>query len=568
MPTALTSTGHEFASLLLGGADQASQIVPPVLFSTSRYHDTSGYFTDNWRIHKRLTLTLGLRYEVPIAWYIPTSDGYSHIDLKTPNPAAGGLPGALVFSGTGPGRTGEKRFFPIDFSDIGPRLGFAYQMTSKTVIRGGYAIYYQGISSGGCGCRYGFAGSNDLVSDGRNAILNWDNGVPLAPGYRPPPIIDPSYVNFQTVATQSKTSDQAGRIRNWSLGIQHEVKNFLFDVSYQGNRGSRLNSSSDLNQLPVSQLLKGSLLGKRIDSPEAIAAGIKPPFADFPASQTVAQALRNYPQYLGLYALGAAYGRSWYDALQVKVERRFGSYQILANYTWSKNLGYGHYRQVFDQIGDPGTPQDYNDPRESKSYNNMDIPHVFNILSTFDLPFGKGKKFLKSDNRISNLLASGWTISTAHVYRAGTLIRLVTPGNPLGNGVIFAQATKANLTGAPISTGADRTSLDPNDPNSRWINPAAFAAAPLYSLGTAAFYQNSFRNPMFLDERLSIVKRTTLWNNDKNPVVLTYRADAFNLLNRTAFGGIVGTVGNANFGRPTGPQNGSRIITMGLRLTF
>ena len=114
----------------------------------------------------------------------------------------------------------------------------------------------------------------------------------------------------------------------------------------------------------------------------------------------------------------------------------------------------------------------------------------------------------------------------------------------------------------------DRTSLDPNDPNSRWINPAAFAAAPLYSLGTAAFYQNSFRNPMFLDERLSIVKRTTLWNNDRNPVVLTYRADAFNLLNRTAFGGIVGTVGNANFGRPTGPQNGSRIITMGLRLTF
>jgi hypothetical protein len=214
LPTALTSTGHEFASLLLGGADQASQIVPPVLFSTSRYHDTSGYITDNWRIHKRLTLTLGIRYEVPIAWYIPTADGYSHIDLKTPNPAAGGLPGALVFSGTGPGRTGEKRFVPIDFSDIGPRLGFAYQMTSKTVSRGGYAIYYQGISSGGCGCRYGFAGSNDLVSDGRNAILNWDNGVPLAPVIALRRLSIPSYVNFQTVATQSKTSDQSGRIQN------------------------------------------------------------------------------------------------------------------------------------------------------------------------------------------------------------------------------------------------------------------------------------------------------------------------------------------------------------------
>jgi len=441
-------------------------------------------------------------------------------------------------------------------------------MTPKTVIRGGYAIYYQGISSGGCGCRYGFAGSNDLVSDGKNAILNWDNGVPLAPGYRPPPIIDPSYVNFQSVATQSKTTDQAGRIKNFSIDIQQEFKNFLFDLSYQQNRGSRLNSTSDLNQLPVSQLLKGSLLGKRIDSPEAIAAGIKPPFAGFPVTQTVAQALRNYPQYLGLSALGAAYAQSWYDALQFKVERRFGSYQLMANYTWSKNLGYGHYRQVFSQIGDPGTPQDYNDPRESKSYNNIDIPHVLNILSTFDLPFGKDKRFLKINNKVGNALVSGWTISGAQVYRSGTAIRLVTPGNPLGNGVIFAQATKANLTGAPIRTDAERTSLDPNDPNSRWINPAAFAAAPLYTLGTAAFYQNAFRNPLFMDERVSIVKRTTLWANDRNPVVLTYRADAFNLLNRTVFGGIVGTVGNANFGRPTGPQNGARIITMGLRLSF
>jgi hypothetical protein len=323
-----------------------------------------------------------------------------------------------------------------------------------------------------------------------------------------------------------------------------------------------------LNQLPASQLAKGSLLGRRIDSPEAVAAGIKPPFAGFPASQTVAQALRSYPQYLNLYAYGAAYGQSWYDALQVKVERRFGSYQILANYTWSKSLGFGHYRQVFDQIGSPGSPQDYNNPRESKSFNNMDIPHVFNILSTFDLPFGKGRKFLKSENKISNVLVSGWTISSAQAYRAGTLIRLVTPGNPLGNGVMFTTVTKANLTGAPIRTSAERTSLDPNDPNSRWINPAAFAVAPAYTLGTAAFYQNAFRNPMFLDERISIVKRTTLWANDKNPIVLTYRADAFNLFNRTVFGGIFGTVGNASFGRPTAVQNGARIITMGLRLSF
>jgi len=568
LPTALTSTGHEFASLLLGGADRASQIVPPVLFDTSVYHDTSVYFQDNWKVSQRLTLNLGLRYEVPIGWHVPGGNGYSHVDIKVPNPAAGGLPGALVFSGAGPGRTGQRRFYPNDYSNIGPRLGFAYQLGKKTVLRGGYSIYYQGLSSGGCGCRAGFAGSNDLVSDGRNAVLNWDNGIPLAPGYRPPPIIDPSYVNFQSVQYQGSTAGQAGRIYNWSFNIQHEVKNFLIDVAYQGNRGTRLNSTIDLNQLPTSLLSRGSLLSSRIDSPAAAAAGFRAPFANFPGNLSVAQSLRPFPQYLSVSSLFAGYGRSWYDAMQAKVERRFGSYQFFANYTWSKSLANGHFRQVFSQQGGQGSPQDYNNLPDAKSFMPFDVPHVLNILGTFDVPFGKGHKYMSSSHPITNALVSGWTISTALTYRKGTLLQLVTPGNPLGNGVLFAPLTKANLTGTPIRTGVERTSLDPNNPSSRFFNAAAFTSAPQFTLGTAAFYQDDFRQPAVFTENISIVKRTKLWNNDKNPVELTYRADAFNMFNRTNFGGVVGTIGNANFGRPTGPQNGARLITMGLRLSF
>jgi hypothetical protein len=568
LPTALTSTGHEFASLILGGADRASQIVPPVLFDTTFYHDTSVYFQDNWKITSKLTLNLGMRYEVPIGWHVPGGNGYSMVDIKVPNPAAGGLPGALVFSGTGPGRTGQKRFYPTDYSNVGPRLGAAYQLGPKTVLRGGWSIYYQGLSSGGCGCRQGFAGSNDLVSDGRNAILNWDNGIPLAPGYRPPPIIDPSYVNFQSVQYQGSTAGQAGRIYNWSFNVQHEVKNFLIDVAYQGNRGTRLNSTIDLNQLPTSLLSRGSLLSARIDSPAAAAAGFRAPFANFPAGQNVAQSLRPFPQYLSVNSLFAGYGRSWYDALQTKVERRFGTYQLMVNYTWSKSLGNGHFRQVFSQAGGQGSPQDYNNLPDAKSFMPFDIPHVLNILSTFDMPFGKGRKYLSSTNKITNALVSGWTVSSAQVYRKGTLLQLVTPGNPLGNGVLFAPLTKANRSAVPIRTGVERTSLDPNNPTSRFFNTAAFSAAPQFTLGTAAFYHNDFRQPSVFTENLSIVKRTTLFETDKNPVVLTYRTDGFNIFNRTSFGGVNGTVGNANFGRPTGPQNGARLITMGLRLEF
>ncbi|MBI5085458.1 MAG: TonB-dependent receptor [Acidobacteria bacterium] len=569
LPTALTSTGHEFASMLLGMADTVSTVVPPVLFDTTFYYDTAGYLQDNWRVNSKLTINLGVRYEVPIGWHVPGGNGYSHVDINVANPGAGGRPGALVFSGAGPGRNGMKRFYPTSWSNIGPRLGFSYQLASKTVIRGGWSIYYQGLSSGGCGCRFGFAGTNDLQSDGVNPVLNWESGIPLAPGYRPPPIIDPSYLNYQSASYQGPTAGQPGRIKNWSFNVQHEMKNWLVDIAYQGNRGTRLNSTLDLNQLPTSYLRYGSVLQQRIDSPAAAAAGFTKPYASFPGNLSVAQSLRAYPQYLTLNSLFAGFGRSWYDALQAKVERRFGSFQMMANYTWSKSLGIGHYRQVFGQGGSPGaTPQDYNNVADSKSFMNMDIPHVFNLLLSYDLPFGKGKKWMGNSNTLVNAFVGGWTIASADVYRKGTLIWLTTPGNPLGNGVLFAPATKANSGSGSIRRGIDRTTLDPNNPATRWFNAAAFTAAPQFTLGNAAFFHNDFRQPAVFTENLSIVKRTTLFANDKNPVVLVYRADGFNVFNRTNFGGVVGTIGNANFGRPTGPQNGARIITMGLRLEF
>jgi len=567
LPGSLTTTGHEFASMLLGTADVASNIVPPVLFDTTVYYDTSVYFQDNWRITNKLTFNLGLRYELPIGWHVPGGNGYSHVDINVPNPGAGGRPGALVFSGVGPGRTGVKRFYPTDFSNIGPRLGFAYQLGSKTVLRGGWSIYYQGLSSGGCGCRAGFAGSNDLQSDGLNPVLNWDNGIPVQAGYRPPPIIDPTIVNFQTVQYQGPTAGQPARIYNWSFNVQHDLKGFLIDVAYQGNRGTRLNSTMDLNQLPTSLLSRGSILQQRIDSPAAQAAGFRAPFAGFPGNLSVAQSLRPFPQYLSLNSLFAGFGRSWYDALQTKVERRFGSYQLMANHTWSKSLAYGHFRQVFGQ-GGTASPQDFYNVQDAKSYMPFDIPHVFNILSSFDLPIGKGRKFLGNAGHALNTIVGGWTLSSAQVYRQGTVIQAVTPGNPLGNGVLFAPQTKANRSGQAIRTGVDRTTLDPNNPNNRFFNAAAYTAAPQFTLGSAAFFDSAFRQPAVFSENLSLVKRTTLVPNDKNPIVLTWRMDAFNLFNRTNFGGVIGTIGNPSFGRPTGPQNGARIITMGLRLEF
>ena len=113
---------------------------------------------------------------------------YSGLDLSRPNPGAGNRNGALVFYGSGAGREGVLRPYPTDFTNFGPHLGFAFRLTSKTVIRGGYSIVYQALGNGGCGCRTGFANPIVVNSDGVNPALNWDNGI--APPPRLPPAAD------------------------------------------------------------------------------------------------------------------------------------------------------------------------------------------------------------------------------------------------------------------------------------------------------------------------------------------------------------------------------------------
>jgi hypothetical protein len=564
VPNSTSGSGHEFASLLLGGVNAAQSTVLPIQLDKIRYRYTAGYFQDNWRITRNLTLNLGLRYEVPIGWYVDGGN-YSGIDMSRPNPGAGNLPGALVFYGNGPGRTGELRPFPTDFSNIGPRLGFAYQLSSRTVIRGGWGIYYQTLGNGGCGCRQGFASTNQLLSDGVNPVLNWDSGIPVSSAFRPPPILDPTLSNFQAIDFFGPNFGKAPRVYNWSFNIQHEIARFLIDVGYLGNRGNGLNSTITQNQLPTSALSLGNVLTRPINSAEAASAGYTAPFAGF-GNRSVAQSLRPFPQYLDVWSRNSGQGQTWYDAFQAKLERRFGDFQLLAAYTWSKSLANQHFRQIFSQQFNVGAQDAYN-LDDMKSFNPFDQPHVFNIVWAYDLPFGRGKKFASNWGTVANAAVQGWTISGAQRYYSGNLIQLVTPGNPLG-ATLFSTATKANTTGAAIRTGIDRTSLDPSDPSSRWFNAGAFSAAAPFTLGTAALYHDDFRQPPIAFENISVSKRTVLFNNEKNPVELQYRADMFNLFNRTRFGGVNGVVGNAAFGRPTGPQVGARAITMGLRITF
>ncbi len=143
------------------------------------------------------------------------------------------------------------------------------------------------------------------------------------------------------------TFGKAPRIYNYSLNLQREIKRFLIEVDYQGNRGNRLNSTMDLNQVNPSYLYLGSLLQQDITSPAVVAAGFSKPYPNF--TGTLAQSLRPYPQFLNVFSRNSGQGQTWYDAATIKVQRRFGDWQFGSSYVRSKSLGLLTYRQIFSQ---------------------------------------------------------------------------------------------------------------------------------------------------------------------------------------------------------------------------
>jgi hypothetical protein len=341
-----------------------------------------------------------------------------------------------------------------------------------------------------------------------------------------------------------------------------------------------LASTLQANQVDPKYLSLGQLLRRRIDDPAVIAAGFTKPYAAFPNNQTLAQALRPFPQYFNVADRNSGDGQTWYDSLQVKGERRFGAWQMMAAYTWSKSLGRLHYRQIFSQTQTQA--QNNYDLSDTKSLLPFDQPHVLNVLNSVDLPFGRGRKFLGASNRAVDAVIGGWTVGFIGRYVTAGPIDVVAP-NTLNVGTLFTQYKKANLSGVPIRTGIDRKTLDPNNPSVRWFgctpeavagqtgrfqcaaNSTPFSIPGEFEFGSAAQFIGAFRNPPIFTENISIVKQFNLKGDGR--VRFIYRADIFNLFNRTNFG-VNGTIGNADFGKATGPQQGARIITMGGRLEF
>jgi hypothetical protein len=186
------------------------------------------------------------------------------------------------------------------------------------------------------------------------------------------------------------------------------------------------------------------------------------------------------------------------------------------------------------------------------------------MLNSFDLPFGQGRRFLNRSGVVDHVLG-GWTVAAAQRYYTSGLFP-TTVSNTLGN-ALYTGLKRADLTGQSIRTSVGRGDLDPVLADVRYFNAGAFALPSEFAFGNASTFYPEFRQPPIFQENLSIQKQFKLFAYRDTPLRLTYRADMFNLFNRTNFG-VNLAIGNSQFGRATAPQQGPRIITMGLRLEF
>ena len=397
-------TGNSFASFLLGWVDRADHHVQEFA-GASRFGYYGAYFQDDIKFTRNFTLNLGIRWDLYLPMY-GVHDNYSIMDPSVPNPDAGGLAGAMIFAGFGPGRAGRRRLTPpISWNNYAPRLGLAWSMTPNWVMRAGYGISYFGPASAGTGSireyNVGFA-AEPLVRSTDNGVtpaFSWDDGFPF---FVRPPFIDPVTANGGQTSLWDPNASEPAYTQNWHFTVQRQLTpGWLLDAAYVASKGTRLNSGAiNANQVHPSFLALGNLLTKPIDDSEVAAAGFRPPYPGFEGS--LAQALRPFPQYLfvgtsaNLVSIpllgGAQIGNSTYHSLQLKLEKQFSKgLFLLASYTWSK--------YITDASSSMGgffgtTSRDHYNRSLAKSLSLSNLPQRLAIAFNYELPIGPGKPFV------------------------------------------------------------------------------------------------------------------------------------------------------------------------------
>jgi hypothetical protein len=605
-----TVDGNSFASFLLGYpsslATRPSQLTVTTPLNIYTYY-YGGYWQDDWRVSSKFTLNYGLRVEredglreqnnnFTVGFDPTATNALSSITIPA-DPVAGtasrSVVGGLMYAGVNGAKTTQGNPPKAKWS---PRIGAVYSIDAKTVVRGGYGLFW---------APYNYptpdTTANNYGQDGftNNTILSQTFGANPVTLTNPFPtgIQQPSGSSLGALTNLDSNigfvdqNRRAPRVQQYSVDVQRELPGAMaITVSYVGSRGDHLglggtgDASININQLDPKYLALGSAaLDQQLPNPFFGNPNV-PRSLSTPATLSRARLLRPFPQYNQVNAYQITEGSSRYNAAVVEWSKRVtGGWGGRVSYTYSvlkdNQFGEGNFYTAVS----PGLPiNNYNyltsapacaagqqfttacyDPSSEYGYGILDVPHRVIIAPVVELPFGQGKKW--ATGRLADLLVGGWTLSAAVNLQSGFPINVQQNAESRLGG---ANANRPNLSGQPFDTpGSYEDRLASTDhPNATWVSPAAFTLAPTGTFGNAPRTITDVRTPPQYNTDAVIIKNFRLAGTHSAQV----KIEMLNLFNRVNVRAIQGAnnFSNSNFGQTNIQAGFMRITQIMFRYSF
>jgi len=618
--------GIDFADFLLGyglgaGAAFGNQTNGSLVISgpvSGKQTYRAIYLGDNWHVTSKLTLNLGLRYELQGPWS-ERFDRMTYFDPRVSSSSVTGCngtagsacPGDLFLVKTG--RNDGRNNLPLSKTEFSPRLGFAYAMDQKTVIRGGYGIFFipnyvsfgtnpyidpvssatspffasndKGLTPAATlnqnTCTLSASGAANFTCLGQGpfntAPAGANNLVPVA-GRNPQPNVSLYGVAQQPLSATDFSGQKYGYVEQWNFGIQRELPwGFFADVAYAGSHGVHLEQfNTNVNQIPDSFIAQAAQQAAA-SQPVAIAQ----PVATYPFSVNLpgnlqpgkliaGQLDRPFPQYSGLQYNGFGCCGSSYNSLQATLTKRFqGGGTMLVAYTNAKLLSNTDTLTSWLEggvSGGVGSIQDWNNLKNERSISSQDVSQRLVISYVLDLPFGRGKKYLSGVNGISGRAVSGWGIDGVTTFQRGFPVKIsYGKGTSLSGSGLGIGSLRPNVV-----AGCDKSvSGSPASKLSGWFNTACFTDPPDWGFGTESRVDPTLRQQGITNFDFAVFKKTAITERAN----IEFRTEFFNLFNHPQFGppnGTCCTANNPNFGvvNSTIGNAQARLIQFALKFEF
>jgi len=530
------NSGYALASFLLGQVQNFS-IDLQQNYIRPRAWMLEYFVQDDWRVTSRLTLSAGLRYTLNLPSTEVDNQG-SVFNLQTEQ---------LQYFGIDYYRSARR----LHWRDFGPRIGLAYMLTPKTVVRTGYGLIWfdqAGITTPFTTPQFPF-----LQTTSQRNLNNTNPAFVLENGPNVQPVgLTPDAGLGQGVFSVDR-GQTSGYVQQWNLAIQREIlKDLSLEVAYAGSKGTHIGvPDTNLNQLPVSDLALGSALQTLVPNPYYGQIPVNSSIGGKTVSQ--AQLMKAYPRFTTVSLYRNNVGNFDYHAFQLKVEKRFGNgLYFLFAYTRSKLID--DASSVFDAsvltgpIANFPVADSFN-RRLEQDVSNGDIPNAIAGSWTYQLPFGPGRHWQTAG--FLGAIVNGWDFVGIVSNQSGLPVTVTQATNNL--------AFAGFGTQRPNCSGEDTAASHPT--TGQWFNPDAFSVNSALALGTCS--RNPARGPGFFDLDLGFLK--TIPIHEK--ISFQFRVEMFNVTNTPPLGTPNAVVGTAAFGSIT-TAGDPRVVQFGAKLSF